>query len=37
MKIVEWLIAAVLWICGALSLVFLGWMLKAYQSRRENV
>jgi hypothetical protein len=36
MKIVEWLIGAVLWIAGIIGLVFFGWCLKGYQVRRKD-
>ena len=37
MKIVEWVLGALLWVVGALGLVFVGWCLKGYQNRRECV
>ena len=36
MKIVSVLIHIVLWIAAVVFFVFIGWMLKAYQVRRDN-
>lgn len=35
MKIMEWLLAALFWIAGALGLVLFGWMLRSYKVRRD--
>jgi hypothetical protein len=35
MKLIQDIITVVLWVVGAIALVFLGWMLKAYQVRRS--
>jgi NhaP-type Na+/H+ or K+/H+ antiporter len=35
MKIVEWIIAAALWICGVIALVFLGWCIKGYTTKKN--
>jgi hypothetical protein len=36
MKIISWIVQAALWIAGILALVLVGWMLKAYQIRRDK-
>jgi len=35
MKIVEWIVAAALWVCGAIALVFFGWCLKGYATKKN--
>ena len=35
MKFLEGLVKLALWIAGALALVLLGWMLRAYKAKKE--
>lgn len=37
MKIVEWILTGLIWIAGAIGLVFVGWILKSYQVGRNKV
>lgn len=36
MKLLEWLVRAVLVVAGIVALIFFGWCLKGYQIRRKN-
>jgi hypothetical protein len=35
MKIVEWVVMAALWIAGAVGLIFFGWCLKGYCTKKS--